>query len=335
MTIFLGLLWLLTGFVSGNEERGDVPASPDSTVVMLFAGDLVLSNHVERYVGERYSYVFEKWQSMGDHDLFMVNLEHPITTAEVKVEKQFNFKLHPRYVETLRLAGIDIVNAANNHIADYGLRGLLETIQHLDSVGIRCVGIGRNLQEARKPVVLKIKGVRVGFLGYHGGGRFAATRSAPGIAPRSLPIVQSDVEQLRPTVDYLVVNFHWGTELAESPSSDQVSFARAVVEAGADLVVGHHPHVLQGIERYRGSYIAYSLGNFVFGGKKVSTYATAILRATVSRTNAKVELVPVTVEQWQPRRATGPARDAVLSLVHRRSLQFPEFPELTEGTHHE
>ncbi len=335
MAIFFILLWLLPGIVGGSEGRGHKPASPDSTVVMLFAGDLVLSNHVERYVGERYSYVFEQWQSIGEHDVFMVNLEHPITTAKVKVEKQFNFKLHPKYVETLRLGGINIVNAANNHIADYGAMGLLETVRHLDSAGIHYVGIGRNLQEARKPVVLELKGLCIGFLGYHGGGRFAATRTAPGIAPRSLPIVLSDVKQLRPSVDYLVVNFHWGTELAAYPSRDQISFARAVVEAGADLIVGHHPHVLQGIERYRGGYIAYSLGNFVFGGKNVDTYSTAVLRATVSPGNVKVELVPVTVERWQPRKATGQARDAVLSLVHRRSQKFPEFPKWTEGTHHE
>ena len=114
----------------------------------------------------------------------MVNLENPITTHGVKTKKKSNFKMNQRYLKLLTIAGIDVVSLANNHIYDYGGRGLLDTIHFLDSIGIKHVGAGKNLQEARKPVVFEVKGCRVAFLAYFGGGTFSATPTKPGLAPR-------------------------------------------------------------------------------------------------------------------------------------------------------
>jgi poly-gamma-glutamate capsule biosynthesis protein CapA/YwtB (metallophosphatase superfamily) len=229
---------------------------------MVFAGDVVLSHHVEQFVGERDDYVFERWVADVASDVFMLNLEHPLTTSENKVEKEFNFKMHPRYVKTLQHGGVSIVAAANNHIADYGLEGILETMHALGSAGIAYVGIGSTLAEARKPVVIQRKGWRVGFLGYHGGQRFAATPTQAGLAPRVERYSVEDVRRLVGLVDYVVVNLHCGVEYAEHPEPWQVELAHRIVDAGADLIVGRHPHVLQGVESYRGATIAYSLGNF-------------------------------------------------------------------------
>lgn len=295
-------------------------------LIMIFAGDVVLAENVESFVGDRTGYVFDLWKPGNDADVFMVNLEHPVTTATERVEKKFNFKMHPRYGATLVDGGITIVNAANNHIFDYGVQGMEDTMGFLDSLGIAYTGLGRNLAEARKPVVLKKKGWTVGFLGYFGGGEYSASRNRTGFAPRYARFMVEDIRQLKKSADYVVVNLHWGVERAPEPEDWQIQLAHRLVDAGADLIVGHHPHVLQGIEQYKGSIIAYSLGNFVFGGNSRHTYETGVLKVTLGRGDPGVELVPVSVVRWQPRPSAEPVRGEVLDVVRERSRNFPSHP---------
>lgn len=296
-------------------------------VVMIFAGDVILSDNVEQAIGSDYQYVFRHWKPGKEADIFMVNLEHPVTTATERVEKKFNFKMHPAYGAVLLDAGVGIVNSANNHIFDYGYQGIDDTMRFLDSLGIPYTGVGKNLREARRPVILERKGKRIGFLGYFGGGDFAATADRPGYAPRYPGYIAQDVKKLRTQVDFVVVNFHWGTERADIPDDWQVRLAHRTVDAGADLVIGHHPHVLQGIEWYKGKTIAYSLGNFVFGGNTRHSYETAVIKVTLTD-SANVELIPVTVRKWQPKPSEKPERTEVLNLVRERSLHFPQHPFL-------
>jgi poly-gamma-glutamate synthesis protein (capsule biosynthesis protein) len=312
------LIWFLGLFL--------FPQAPqelsDQRVVLVFAGDVVLSDHVESYVQEDADYVFSLWKPGADADVFMVNLEHPITLVSEKVPKQFNFKMHPRFIRTLISGGVSIVHAANNHIADYGREGMLETMRLLDSAGIRYVGIGRNSVEARTPVIMNVKGLRIGFLGYYGGGEFAASKTTAGIAPRTRSLVLRDIASADTLVDFLVVGFHWGVEKAVAPEPSHVRLAHSAVDAGADLIVGHHPHVLQGIEQYSQKTIAYSLGNFVFGGNGRHSYSTAVLRVELENDRVNVEVVPVTVEKWQPRPSDGRQKDSTLQVVASRSKQF-------------
>lgn len=307
-------------------------AQSKEPVVLLFAGDVTLDRHIDRVAGNDPEYLFRRWD-VRPYDLFMVNLEHPITTSSSSIPKEFNFKMHPKYLRTLQHAGITMVNAANNHVADFGLHGLYDTMHYLDSVGIGYVGIGKNLDEARKPCIVELKGWRVGFLGYHGNGRFSATAKSAGVAPRVEQHIVADVRKLKPQVDFLVVNFHWGVELADQPDEAQIRLAHRVVDAGADLIVGHHPHVLQGIERYNGATIAYSLGNFVFGGNFRHTYETAVLKVVLSADRPQITLVPVFVQEWQPHLADERTAKRVKDLVQQRSAMFREpFPIAHEVT---
>jgi poly-gamma-glutamate synthesis protein (capsule biosynthesis protein) len=296
-------------------------AQTSDHVTLLFAGDVTLSDNVQDHIGLDTSYVFQLWKPGEEYDIFMVNLEHPVTTAVDKVEKKFNFKMNPGSLGTLKNGGVSLVNCANNHVFDYGLQGIEETIKNLESAGVKYVGIGRNLREARTPVLLEKKGRRFGFLGYYGGGDFAATSRRAGFAPRYERYILEDVRSLREKADFVVVNFHWGTERAPEPEPWQIRLAHRVIEAGADLIVGHHPHVLQGIEEYRGKHIAYSLGNFVFGGNTLHTYATGVLKVTVGD-SVVVELLPVSVTRWRPAPAVGDMKRKVLRLVEERSQNF-------------
>ncbi len=293
---------------------------PD-TVRMMFAGDVTLAASVEQMIGNDTAYIFAKWQTPYPLDIFMVNLENPVTTAAVKMEKEFNFRMKPVHLGTLRSGGINIVNCANNHVHDYGTEGMLETMKNIDSAGIARIGIGKNIKEARTPNIFTVKGKRIGFLGYSGWS-FPAGKNRVGVAYRSVDLVTEDVKKLKPTVDIVIVNFHWGDELAELPNSSQIALAHAVIDAGADLIVGHHPHVLQGIEVYKGKTIAYSLGNFVFGGNSRNTYETAVLAADIIGGELRTSIVPVSVKKYQPQIADTAARTRTLGLVQRRSKQF-------------
>lgn len=298
-----------------------LPAQNSEPVTLLFAGDVTLSDNVEKAIGTDTSYVFRLWKPGEEADIFMVNLEHPVTRVTERVEKKYNFKMNPAAIGTLKDGRVSLVNCANNHVFDYGLQGIEETIRNLDSAGVKYVGIGKNLRDARTPIILDAKGRRFGFLGYYGGGDFEATAKRPGFAPRYERYILEDVRSLKKKVDFVVVNFHWGTERAPEPDTWQVRLAHRVVDAGADLIVGHHPHILQGIEQYQGKHIAYSLGNFVFGGNTQHTYETGVLKVTVGD-SVDVELIPVSVRRWQPSPAVGETKRKVLQLVEDRSQNF-------------
>ncbi len=314
MNTLLGIFVLWLQIFSNNSDDPD-------TIRMLFAGDVTLGAGVEAMIGDDTSYIFAKWQTPVPVDIFMVNLENPVTTAPKKVEKEFNFKMKPVHLSTLRRGGINIVNCANNHIHDYGTAGILETMENIDSADIARIGIGKDINEARTPKIFTIKGKRIGFLGYSGWS-FPAGKNKAGVAYRSVDVVTEDVKKLKPTVDLVVVNFHWGEELAELPNASQIILAHKVIEAGADLIIGHHPHVLQGIEVYKGKTIAYSLGNFVFGGHSRNSYETAVFAAEIIGNEIRSTIIPVSVKKYQPQIADEPARTRTLNLVQNRSKQF-------------
>jgi hypothetical protein len=182
-----------------SPPRGKVMTSRDSlnTVILYFAGDCTLADHFEVFVGDRLDYPFQRLTLLPRPDIFMVNLENPVTSRTQRIEKEFNFKMNPKYLMVLQSAGINVVTLANNHIFDYGSEGLLDTIHYLDSLSIRHVGAGHNLTEARKPTVFEVKGFRIAFLGYFGGGAFSAGARQPGVAPRYEAAVRRDIQVLR------------------------------------------------------------------------------------------------------------------------------------------
>ncbi len=315
--------FFLTILLSPLPALGQVP---DSTVVLRFGGDLLLAGHYETAAQDSPSIAFEGFDLFHTDDISVVNHECPITSRGTKVTKPYNFRMLPGYARVLPEAGIEVVNLANNHIYDYGKEGLFDTISYLDSLGVLHVGAGRTRAEARKPVILRLKGHTIGFLGYYGGGEApVAGEREPGVAPRNLEIIAADIQALRAdSVGYVVVILHWGTEKAEYPDNGQRAFAHGIIDAGADAVIGHHPHVLQGIERYRNGIIAYSLGNFVFGGNSRDSYDTALFEIRLSRGGAGYALIPVGVRHWRARELGAEEALRVRNQVKTLSSIFPE-----------
>ncbi len=307
---------------TSRTPQADTTSAP---VVMRFGGDVLLGGYYESAVGENVSTAFSGFSLMSDADIAMVNLENPVTTRGKKVPKPYNFRMHPRFLRAISDGGIDLVTIANNHVFDYGREGFFDTISYLDSAGIRHVGAGVNREEAHRPVVMEIRGKRIGFLAYYGGGEApGAGKSSPGVARREPGLVKADILNLKSVLkaDYIVVNLHWGTEKADTPDLSQQTFARTVIDAGANAVIGHHPHVLQGIETYHSGVIVYSLGNFVFGGNSRDTYNTGVFEISLTADEPRYRFIPVGVREWRAETLSGADSARVADTIRRLSGKF-------------
>ncbi|HEX7125952.1 MAG TPA: CapA family protein, partial [Thermodesulfobacteriota bacterium] len=275
-----------------------------------------------------------------DSDLTVANLEGPLSERGApEVEKQFTFRVPPDSAFAMRRAGIDAVALANNHTLDQGRVGLEETLAALRAAGIAFAGAGASEREARAPARLVRRGVRIAMLSYSNTfpEEFWARGPAPGTAFGHADWIEADVRAARRDADLVIVSFHWGRELAPEPRDYQVRLGRLAVDAGADLVLGTHPHTLQGVERYKGALIFYSLGNFAFGSysHKVrdGVLARLTFRGRVDRGGGVVEpvwdpvwLVPLDVFNpevlFQPRPAAGSRAWTILTDLGRMSAPF-------------
>ena len=287
---------------SSDETQGSTDAASAQNVVrLLFAGDVYLSDHVlEAYgaAGGIEGVVSKGYlQDIEAADYFMVNEEFPFSTRGTPAkDKQFTFRVEPKKVKLLQEMGIDLVTLANNHALDYGRDALLDTIDTLDQAGIAHVGAGENLDQAQKPVHVELKGKRFAFIGATRvipEADWAAGSAWPGMfsAYDGGEQLAEEIKAAKQQADYVIVYVHWGIEREEMPNEVQTTLAHRLVDAGADLVVGAHPHVLQGIEYYKGVLIAYSLGNFVFGS---SIPSTALLQVDVDAQGFQLQLIPGT-----------------------------------------
>lgn len=284
--------------VAADQKGQASPAS--SEIVMLFAGDVYLSDHVlnayDKAGGIQGVLDDGIRQEIDKADIFMVNQEFPFTErGTAAADKQFTFRLPESRMHLMQEMGIDIVTLANNHILDFGTEGLLDSCRALDAAGILYVGGGEDLNRASALQTIAIGEKTIGFLGtsrvYMDAG-WAAGDGHPGVFSTydtSLPL--KVIEEARQQCDYLVVYVHWGVEKETVPKDYQKAMGRAYIDAGADLVVGSHPHVLQEMEEYKGKTIVYSLGNFVFGS---SIPETALLKVVLGPEGTKILMIPCT-----------------------------------------
>jgi poly-gamma-glutamate synthesis protein (capsule biosynthesis protein) len=241
----------------------------DLSLVRLYAvGDIgfigEVSKNIDRYGPE---HPFEKVADLFSRgDIVFGNLEKPFSENPSLYFSHLSPKsiANPKGIESLVRGHFNVVSLANNHILDLGPEGLTYTIRVLEEKGIHHVGAGANLEEARKPVIIEKKGMRIGFFAYAQRSENTAGERKPGAAPLDLSLVINDVTKLRSETDILVVSLHFGLMYTDFPNEQDKTTARAIIDHGADIILGHHPHVIQGMERYREGIIYYSLGEFLF-----------------------------------------------------------------------
>lgn len=288
-----------------------------------------------------YDYPFARVNELlAQANLVLGNLEGPLTERGQPFEgKRYVFRSPPdRVAPALARAGIRLVSLANNHLMDYGLEGLRDTVRALDQAGIRYAGAGENLTAARRPAFVEIGRTRLALLAYSltFPEEFWASAERAGTAFGHEHEVRADVAAARRDADIVLVSFHWGREGTTELRDYQRTLGHAAIDAGAAAVIGHHPHVLQGVEQYREGIILYSLGNFVFGS--YSTVATRSAIALLTLREGRVQtlaLHPINVKNvevvFQPHPLAGADADAVVATLKELSAPLGTVFENREG----
>jgi poly-gamma-glutamate synthesis protein (capsule biosynthesis protein) len=267
-------------------------------------GDIMLGDHTLHFI-KKYGadYPFDSTRKMlSETDIAFGNLEAPFTRTGTKFEKTFNFKVPPEHVSGLIGSGIDVVTLANNHMLDYGIEGLKNTLAILDSFSFAHCGAGMNLDQANKPAIIERNGLRVAFLGYSltFPEEFWATKSHGGTSYPTEKNMRASIQHCDSIADFTVVTFHWGAEGKNLPKDYQKEYAHLAIDLGADLVLGHHPHVLQGLEIYKNRLIAYSLGNFTFSSYSRRAAESMILKVyLVAEGLFFAKIIPVSVDNYE------------------------------------
>lgn len=297
-------------------------------ITLLAAGDVMLGRHIGRIVERRGAAAIFSGISplLATGDIVVANLEALISSPTATLQfpdKPYNFRARPQDGALLKAAGFTVLNLANNHALDYGPSAIATTRRVLAEAGLSFFGAGVDAAEARRPAIVTVKNTTFGFLGYSiaHARRVYARAGRAGVAQLDAAAMLDDIRKLRPGVDVLILSLHWGFEYEDYPTSGQRRVARQLIDAGADLILGHHPHVPQGVEVYRGRIIAYSLGNFLFDQKANHTDEGVMLRCRFSGARlTSAELIPVDREKtYLPREAAPPARTALLNRLRQLS----------------
>lgn len=316
------------GMESVIESETDTEGEP-AEILLSFTGDCILGTdeffswdtglpayynlYGPEYFLKNVRSIFE------EDDLTIVNMEGTLTEETTRVDKQFAFKGDPEYVKILTSSSVEAANVANNHSHDYGEKSFQDTVQTLEENGIKTFGYD-------DVAVLEVKGIRVGMFGIY---------ELDDHLER-IPQVKQDIAKLKDqNLDIIVAVFHWSNELVTVPDENQVTLAHLAIDEGADVVVGHHPHVVQGIDEYKGKMIAYSLGNFCFGGNTHPTEMDTfifqqkfILDGKRNITGSEYKVIPcrvsseTTYNNYQPTPLVGEEVKETMDKIEERSQEI-------------
>lgn len=299
--------------------------SKDDEVTLIATGDVMLARYVElkmRKLGD-YTYPFQKSaEFLKSADITFGNLETPFFPGRNVQTNAMTFRADLAGVQGLQFAGYDVMSIANNHVMNYQVSGLTSTLVELKKANILASGGGKNEETARSPIIVEVKGKRVAFLSYvdsnippkiHG----ITMGNYPGIARMDVDDVKVDIKNALTKADIVVVSMHAGNEYSKKATKIQTDFAHTAIDAGAAVVIGHHPHVVQPVENYGNGVILYSLGNFVFDQFFSADVQTGLVaRITFGDdNNPSVELFPVKIEGVQPRVLEGQEGEVVMQQL--------------------
>lgn len=295
-----------------------------NAITIVGGGDVMLGGPWESQVAQDgYRYPFKQVSSLLQKaDLSFVNLEAPLTTRGTEfVGKTYRFRVNPKAAIALKQSGITTVTLANNHSMDYGALGLADTLQYLRQAGVDAVGAGMNRTEARRIQFYTVRGTTVAFLGYSLTlpQEFWAANARPGTAVLREVDVREDIAAARKRAAIVIVAVHWGAEGSTALREYQPRLAHMMIDAGADVILGHHPHILQGMEHYKQGLIFYSLGNFAFASKSRIATRTMLVRLRFEGKKRLAELIPLTIDHrrvgFQPTPLSGTGADELIRAV--------------------
>lgn len=282
--------------------------APEPIIHLASVGDIMLDRGLGIVIQNgNLAYPFAKVAPLlQGADITVGNVESAMGDLGTPASKSYPFRAPPVAAEALALGGFDVVSLANNHGMDYGPEALLQAIDLLQAQGVAPIGAGANFDAAHAPHLTHVNGLSLAFLGYvnvpvEASSAFdtavwTATETTPGLAWGYPDVIAADVTAVRPQADLVIVVLHSGYEYIEEPSEQQMAAAHAAIDAGADLVIGHHAHILQGIEYYNDGVIVYGLGNFAF--EIDGPPETAVLNVWLDQDGVRsLELIPAIIQE--------------------------------------
>lgn len=284
-------------------KESEPEAVTAEAISLIFGGDVNLQNFQEGYRSKGITYMMsqEYVDIMNNADFAMVNQEFPFSTrGEAMEDKQYTFREDPSFVTVIPDLGVDVVSLANNHILDFGRDALEDTLTTLETAGIPYSGAGRNYDEAKALKTFDVKGRTIGVLSASRVipvSDWGATAEKSGVFTTYDPTaLLAEITEAKKKCDLVVVYVHWGIERNTMPEDYQKNMARKYIDSGADMVIGAHPHIWQGIEFYKGKPIAYSLGNLIFS----NTSETGLLQIDIDENdNMELTVLPLIRSGYQ------------------------------------
>ena len=265
-------------------------------------------------------------------DVLLVNFENPVTTSSYAVKGDVPLKANPKYTYLLANANDNVVaSQANNHALDYGEAGLNESIKNLKDAGIYAIGAGNNINEASQPVTIESGDRKITILNYMDADNFReysgvmdpATANSSGYSAYDTELAQRQVQEARENGSSIIIAYlHYGNEYSRSPNENQIKISHELINDGADIVIGSHTHVTQGVEMYNGKPIFYNLGNFIFDQSNPATHTSYFLNLALHEDNCTVTLYPTYLSNYLPHFMDAESGKALINILYPHTDQL-------------
>ncbi|TSA33856.1 MAG: hypothetical protein D4R64_13415 [Porphyromonadaceae bacterium] len=305
-----------------DELESQLQANHVGPFALTTVGDIMLGSRMNQPIqkfGPEYPF-FSVYPIFRRTSIVLGNLEGPFARKAEKQGRNYNYKVDPKNTRILRRAGFNVMTMANNHLLDCGRLGVIETFSTLKKHGIKFIGAGENEDSSHTPAIMQAGKYKIGLLGYYWNSRTSARGNKPGSAMDTWEHLANDIRKLRSLVDRVVVTVHWGVPYEQYPSEEDQKKAHFSIDCGADIIIGHHPHIIQPFEVYKNRPIFYSIGNFAFGSGN-SKAESIIVAIDFQDTLTDLTIFPVYIKNrdcrinYQPRVLTGdPARKSINRL---------------------
>ncbi|ADP34085.1 capsular biosynthesis protein [Bacillus atrophaeus] len=293
---------------AGKAQTPSVKTYSDDLVSASFVGDIMMGRYVEKVTEQKgtkslFQYVEPIFKAS---DYVAGNFENPVTYKKnyTEADKNIHLQANKDSVKVLKDMNFTVLTGANNHAMDYGVQGMKDTLEEFSKQNLDLVGAGSNLKEAENRISYQeVNGVKIATLGFTDvyGKNFTARKNTPGVLPADPEIFIPMISKAKKNADIVVVQAHWGQEYDNDPNDRQRELGRAMSDAGADIIIGHHPHVLEPIEVYNGTVIFYSLGNFVFDQGWTRTRDSALVQYHLKKNGTgHFEVTPINIHEATP-----------------------------------
>jgi gamma-polyglutamate biosynthesis protein CapA len=304
----LAIILIVAGVIIFNPTSSSlIPngSNNENTINITFTGDVMLGRDVDDSLRANPHPFAGIISLLNGTDLTVINLETPLTYSNDKTaNKDITVKTDPQFTYLLSDAGIDVVSLANNHVMDFGMSGFLDTLTNLQENGIKYVGAGNNVEEAYKPLIITIKGKKIALIA---ASEFSSTKipsaseTSPGFAAITYNRVKAAIDEAKDEgADYIICEFHFGDEYNHTPTEFQKNLSHMCIDRGAFMVVGHHSHVPQTVENYKGKLIFYSLGNCVFDQPFPETQKSMVIVLNITDEGSLVQIYPINLVNNYP-----------------------------------